>query len=93
MDELQALISKEMEDVDVAMDNALVDLKTTLPTENSLVPAAVLPRLQDSLPQTCPQEESCHMKAHRRDDAPPVLGRWGLQWASPTRRRHNTACP
>jgi hypothetical protein len=35
----------------------LVEHKIMLPMEDILVPAAVLPRLQDSLPQTLPQEE------------------------------------
>jgi hypothetical protein len=87
---LQAIVSNEMEDADMATDNNLMEPKTMLPTEDSLVPAAVLPRLQDSVPQTCPQEESCYKKAHCRDDAPTVLGYWAPPRASPTGCRRNT---
>jgi hypothetical protein len=38
---LQAIISKEMEDGDMAADNTLTEPKTTLPMEDSLVPVVM----------------------------------------------------
>jgi hypothetical protein len=84
---------KEMKDTDVVVFDAHAEPKTTRPTEASLVPAAVLPRLQDYLPQTRPQEELYHMKARYKGNAPPVLGRQCTPRASPMGCRRNTACP
>jgi hypothetical protein len=87
---LLATTLKEMEDVAVATDDALADPDTLRPTEDSSEPVALLPQLLNSLPQTCPQEESGHMKACHRDDSPLVSEHWNPLRASPTECRCST---
>jgi hypothetical protein len=90
---LQATTLKEMEDAAVAADDALADLETSRPTKDSSEPAEGLPQLLIFLPQTHPQEESGHMKSHRRDEALLATEHQGPPRASPTERRHSSACP
>ncbi len=102
---LQVIVSKKMEDADVVAEDAHAVPNTTHPTEASLVPAVVFPRLQDYLPRTHPQEESCHMKAQRPTGfgapAPPAGIPHGLQtqyrppanWSGNEPTVHSTEIP